>query len=540
MPDFTFTSPEGKNYTVSGPPGATKEQAFQILQAQIAAPRQGTDTVPELTPEGGVKHQEVEPDTSGVLDRLFGAGEAGLSMATAPFGVAAGTLAGASDMLGGALGGTGKAVPAFKQAASQFTYAPRSEKGKEYLGKAANFMSAMPPIVPELPAMGAAARAAGEASGAGRLATRAGEAARSVLPKVDPQVAVLAKKAEGMGIPLRPDMLTDNQVVRIMGDALEKVPLSGSQGPARATAFNKAVMRQIGADPAADRLTPEVFSKAVDASGKTIGDIASRYQLAVDRGLEDQLLKHLADAASTATPDVEKVVNGYVASLLDKVQGAMGGGAVDGKAWREWNTKIQQQIRTTNNGDLRNALGELQRDVMRSMRRGIAVKDAAKFDEARKQYANAIALEPVVAKSTTGDLSPSSVFTQMTNTRGKQRMMARGQGGEMADVARVGRRFVQEPSTSHTAEREMAYKALGTAGAVATGAAVPHAAPVVAGVYGIANLYNRLAPSLAKTEGGRRLLVRMQERIAAEGKQVPLGAPVAQAITSNQPETEDQ
>ena len=39
MPDFTFTSPEGKSYTVTGPEGATKEQAFQVLQSQIA---QGT------------------------------------------------------------------------------------------------------------------------------------------------------------------------------------------------------------------------------------------------------------------------------------------------------------------------------------------------------------------------------------------------------------------------------------------------------------------------------------------------------------------
>ena len=37
MPDFTFTSPEGKNYTVTGPEGATKEQAFQILQQRLKA-----------------------------------------------------------------------------------------------------------------------------------------------------------------------------------------------------------------------------------------------------------------------------------------------------------------------------------------------------------------------------------------------------------------------------------------------------------------------------------------------------------------------
>lgn len=35
MPSFEFTSPEGKKYTVNGPDGATKEQAFSMLQAQL-------------------------------------------------------------------------------------------------------------------------------------------------------------------------------------------------------------------------------------------------------------------------------------------------------------------------------------------------------------------------------------------------------------------------------------------------------------------------------------------------------------------------
>lgn len=36
MPTFEFTSPDGKKYSVDGPQGATKEQAFEILQAQIS------------------------------------------------------------------------------------------------------------------------------------------------------------------------------------------------------------------------------------------------------------------------------------------------------------------------------------------------------------------------------------------------------------------------------------------------------------------------------------------------------------------------
>lgn len=37
MPVFEFKSPEGKTYQITGPEGATQEQAFQILQQQIGA-----------------------------------------------------------------------------------------------------------------------------------------------------------------------------------------------------------------------------------------------------------------------------------------------------------------------------------------------------------------------------------------------------------------------------------------------------------------------------------------------------------------------
>lgn len=40
MPSFEFTSPEGKVYTVEGPGGATKEQAFKMLQTQLGSSAQ--------------------------------------------------------------------------------------------------------------------------------------------------------------------------------------------------------------------------------------------------------------------------------------------------------------------------------------------------------------------------------------------------------------------------------------------------------------------------------------------------------------------
>lgn len=40
MVDFVFTSPEGKDYTVSGPEGATKQDAFAILQKKLGAAKE--------------------------------------------------------------------------------------------------------------------------------------------------------------------------------------------------------------------------------------------------------------------------------------------------------------------------------------------------------------------------------------------------------------------------------------------------------------------------------------------------------------------
>jgi len=69
MPDFDFTSPEGKKYTVSGPAGSTKEQAFQILQQQIKSGSAKEQKTEEYKPEPsfmGMKNPTEEAKIRGV------------------------------------------------------------------------------------------------------------------------------------------------------------------------------------------------------------------------------------------------------------------------------------------------------------------------------------------------------------------------------------------------------------------------------------------------------------------------------------------
>jgi hypothetical protein len=153
MPDFTFTSPEGQQYTVHGPDGATKEQAFTKLQEGLKSGAIKADA--SKTPE---KQTKADPGyVSGVKDATtqlgnatagdgtvtgavkataktaLGVGETALGMA----GSVVGDIADASGSEYSAL--TGSKKPAelgakIKNYVSQIT-APRTDAGKAIAGE---------------------------------------------------------------------------------------------------------------------------------------------------------------------------------------------------------------------------------------------------------------------------------------------------------------------------------------------------------------------------------------------------------------------
>lgn len=70
MPVFEFTSPDGKSYEVTGPAGSTKEQAFALLQSQIAQQKK---------PSG--LEDAAKGFGSGIMDAITGAVTPALKMA---------------------------------------------------------------------------------------------------------------------------------------------------------------------------------------------------------------------------------------------------------------------------------------------------------------------------------------------------------------------------------------------------------------------------------------------------------------------------
>jgi len=195
MPAFTFTSPDGKQYTVNGPVGSTKEQAFAILQGQLSTAQQAPTAanIPVSAAEQAFAAQQTTPTPTpsapadpSLVDRLIGGGETALSLATGAttgaFGALGGALAGIGQSVANGTFGTQQGVQTAEQAAAEgankFTYAPRGAEGQRQTEAYGNLINAAIPFAPLTAEMGALGRGAQAAGAAARdLAPVAAEAA---------------------------------------------------------------------------------------------------------------------------------------------------------------------------------------------------------------------------------------------------------------------------------------------------------------------------------------------------------------------------
>jgi len=152
------------------------EQAGLLQEARRRGLVPQAQQAVQVSPERYVAPPAVSPAQTGpapsVGDRIVGAGETALSLLTgavgAPLGMIQGTGAGlAREILSGQFG-TPAAAQRIEQAATEqaarFTYAPRTQAGREMLGAVGEAAQVLPPVLPVVAAPGAVLQAAGQAA----------------------------------------------------------------------------------------------------------------------------------------------------------------------------------------------------------------------------------------------------------------------------------------------------------------------------------------------------------------------------------------
>lgn len=496
----------GRSDTATAPRQPVATQPPSFWDFLTGAPRQGHAPAPG----------------TGMLRAGVGAGETALALGTgATSGAISGTLGMANtvgaDLLKLALGmqPSGQSLEqAFTQGAQAGTFQPRTGPGQEMTQSAGQFMGeALPPLIgaPRMPpgALKQGIQGLRETPGVAipQSVARAGAAvADAMTPTISAERARLAKVADNLGIKLAPHQLAGGRIMEKAGELAESVPMAGSEKAARQEAFNKAVIKQINPEETATRLTPDVYDAALERAGTTIGDVAGRAIVKLPGKLKVTLNKLWNDAARSGEGDSPRIIPNLIEDIAGSADDA---GFIPGKTLRETISDIGRKIRATQNGDYKNRLNELQDTLLDALESSVSKEYATAFRNARKEYAIAKQIEPVVAKMVDGDVPPAALLARVTATRTGKEYVARGMGGEIADLAKIGQ-LMKEPASSGTSERSLVYQAVkGTAEAGKMAAAYPLAAA-----------YNLLGPEITR-------------RMTAKGQATPLTGPPEAPLTTS-------
>jgi len=540
MPTYVVTGPDGREYEIEAPDGATEADVLTYAQQNYQAadapqsPKPPAKTAAELT---GITDEQLDPTTGMGFGAKFLAGM-GKSVSDSGQGLkqlgymAADQIPGVdlsqqrdqiqSEIdtakvrdrplmdtgagLAGNIAGYGLQIAGPGMAASGTRLAgavlPTTFRGAAAQGAA---LGTLQPVASDEnrlanAGMGAAAGIGGKAAGnaLGALGNRAANS-------IDPVKRAAARAAQRAGIPLHAAQVSDSIPAKTAASMGKYLPFSGAAaaGQRQQTAFNRAVGRTFGEDK--EQLTDDVIQSARQKIGAEFNAIYARNDVPIDPNTVRRLVALENSLSRRLTTDESKVLG---AQLDDILQEAAGTGAMTGQKYQALRTQIMKAESPDRIGS---AVKELRRELDDIAAQAVGPQDAAMLKKIRGQWANLKTTEGMLKQvaGAGGDVKPSAIWPAIR----------KGSTKEMRDLGRLGQVLLKDPiPDSGTAGRNLLV-GLMTGGGVAGGAGA--IAPMVGGTLAgatvgrIANS-NKLAEFMLRSNAGatRKIAGKAVNRLA--------------------------
>lgn len=496
MPTFEFTSPDGKTYEVDGPAGATKEQAFGMLQGHMGQPPAAAKPNP-LVDAARSLPGGVAQGVAGILG-LPGDAERGLNRAQTYLG----------NKVVGAFGGTptpdnappppsilpsSADINAKLSAPTRGYYEPETTAGR-YAQAIAEFAptvfggeASLPARVltrAVAPAVGgeaageyaakrgagagteAAARLAGAlAGGLPAMARSAGglvskSLANTLSQSIAPEDAALVAKYEQMGGHLRPGQYSPSNFMR-QGDAvMADSPWPRAAGFAadsphavlpsqQADEFNGMLAKTFGED--APRITDDVIRRAGQRIGNIYETVLPRNSIKGSDDLTAALGKVEGNVQQAApamnAPDVVRIQ-----SVLESIRRQITEGGIPGKVYQAYRQRggILDELAGSTSPVLQKAGTDIRHAMDDAFAAQADQNDAAALMQAKQQYRALETIKPLAAKAPAGNINPGLVMGAVNREFGSP-----ASAGDLGTLARVGTAFLKAQPSSGTAERSV-------------------------------------------------------------------------------------
>ena len=293
---------------------------------------------------------------------------------------------------------------------------------------------------------------------------------------LSPEVAKLAQVAQDHGIPIAPAQLSGNWLLRNMQDMGSKLPFSGADAfaDAQREAWTRALSRQFGEN--APRITPEVLNNAKDRIGGVFNDVAKRTTINATPEFVQNLADVETNAPLTMTPQEFKPIQNQLDNILGKVRP---GDTISGDAYQSLTRKgtpLDLAINSSN-PNIRFFAGKIRSALDDALQNSAVPEDVAALQQARSQWKAMKTVEPLTTRAdaagglapSVGEISPAALRSAVNQSYKRTAGDVLGQNA-MTDLAKIGQRFLKEPKSSGTAERNMVRELMETGGAIGASA----------------------------------------------------------------------
>lgn len=287
------------------------------------------------------------------------------------------------------------------------------------------------------------------------------ELAKQFVPRAKGAVKQLAQRAQELSIPLRVDQIAPSRVTNTLQKISQEIPFSGvdASEAVQVTAWNKALAKTLGQD--ADNLSPEVIQQfKKDASVKFKNVLKDTPINIVSTDVAK--IKNIKQGASQKLgADSLSIVDSNIKQALKDIKE----GDISGEKLANVRSYFLENASTAE-GNAKKFIGKIVDTIDDIAARNIPKEKVQELQTARKEWRNYRTIEPLLEKSTDGNINPTELLNRVKASKYIKASQAKLGQDELVDLARIGKQFLVKKGGSDTFQK---YLGAGGIGALGTG-----------------------------------------------------------------------
>lgn len=286
----------------------------------------------------------------------------------------------------------------------------------------------------------------GGAQGLGEGAKAAGKA---ILPDIGKEVATLAQRAKEFGIPVSMQQIAPGKIRNTLQKVSQAIPLSGVKGfeEQQTQSWNKALAKTLGEE--SDNLGPETIQNFLSKSSDGFDNVLKGKSVQVDPLNVETLDTLVENSKGSLSDSLVKVIQKNVDDLKANI-GA--DNVIPGEKLASFRSKLLKRIGRAEGG-AKEYLGDVV-DVVDDLL-DTSLDDASEeaLGKLRRQWRNYRTVEPLLEKSATGEVNPTSLLNRVASSPYIKASSLKTGDDDLVDLARIGKDLLPKLGGSDTFEK---------------------------------------------------------------------------------------